>query len=112
MRPLKYQTGIYRHVQIGISKLLYVAELALRVGQSHVRQVGGEVSHITCDAERDENAEIFACPHRAVHVWRDVYDDWTGETNSEVSQENQCGKWVTLSPAKDKCLRCGKTFTY
>jgi hypothetical protein len=70
------------------------------------------MSHITCQAERDENAAINACPHRAVSVWHDVYDDWTGETHSECFQENQCGEWATISVAKDRCKRCGKTFTY
>ncbi|NPT59069.1 hypothetical protein GNZ13_32045 [Paraburkholderia sp. 5N] len=70
------------------------------------------MSHITCQAERDENAKIFACPYRAVKVWRDVEDDWTGETRSECFEENQCGEEIWLSPAKGQCKRCGLVLTY
>lgn len=70
------------------------------------------MTHITCQAERDENEAIWNCPYRSVHVWRDVVDEWTGETESQCVTENQCGDTITLSPAKDKCKRCSKTFTY
>lgn len=70
------------------------------------------MSHITCQAERDENEAMNNCPHRSIPVLRTFVDDWTGEAYEEWTTESRCGKWVTLSPAKDKCLRCEKIFTY
>lgn len=70
------------------------------------------MSHITCDAEREENKAMWACPYRAVPVYVDVYNDWTGEYESEWKEENQCGDMQRISVAKDKCIRCGKIFTY
>lgn len=70
------------------------------------------MSHITCQAERDENAAIWACPHRSVTVWREVEDDWTGEISMEPAIENQCGDSEYISVGKDRCKRCGKVFTY
>lgn len=70
------------------------------------------MSHITCQAERDENEAIWNCPYRSVEVWKSWIDEWTGEEEWGWVSENQCGDVEYLSPAKDRCKRCGKTFTY
>lgn len=70
------------------------------------------MSHITKQSERDENQEIWNCPYRAVGRYVSVYNDWTGETDEEWRYENECGDVEHISIAKDRCKRCGKTFTY
>lgn len=70
------------------------------------------MSHITCDAEREENKAIWACPYRSVSVYVEEYNDWTGEMEYNWKTENQCGDVEYISVAKDKCKRCGKVFTY
>lgn len=70
------------------------------------------MSHITCQAERDENQAINNCPFASARVWKPVEDYWTGEITEEWVIENQCGEPEYLSAAQDKCKRCGKVFTY
>lgn len=70
------------------------------------------MSHITCQSERDENAQIWDCPHRSVEVLGSFEHPITGEVCQEWYTENQCGPTERVSVAKDKCTRCGKVFTY
>lgn len=70
------------------------------------------MGHITQQSERDENQAIWDCQYRGIPVIRTIFNDWTGEFEDVYGTENQCGEMKTLSIAKDKCLRCGKIFTY
>jgi hypothetical protein len=70
------------------------------------------MSHITCQSERDENAEILACPFRDVYGSELVEHKFTGEIYEEERRTNECGKSERIATGKERCLRCGKTFTY
>lgn len=70
------------------------------------------MGHITQQSERDENQAIWDCPYRDVPITYQVLNDWTGEYEDAYGTESQCGEMITLSVAKDKCVRCGKIFTY
>lgn len=73
------------------------------------------MGHITSDSQRKENAEISACPHRGTSTKLVTEEDnFSGETVTEWREVlfDNCGPWKTLSAAQDKCLRCGKIFTY
>lgn len=71
------------------------------------------MTHITCQAERDDNAKVQNCPYAAVKLVRYVEDPWgEGEPYREEYTENQCGPSTYISAAKDKCKRCGLVCTY
>lgn len=70
------------------------------------------MSHITCQAQRDENEAIRNCPHASVSVYKEIENEWTGEMVGNWYTEDQCGPTRYVSTAQDQCIRCGKTFTY
>lgn len=70
------------------------------------------MSHITCNAERVENEEIWACPHRSVHVSGTWMHPITGDIEDVDVIQNQCGLTERVAVGKERCLRCRKTMTY
>lgn len=70
------------------------------------------MSHITCDAERVENEQIWACPNRSIPVYGTWRHPITGEEEQTEGLENQCGPTERVTVGKERCIRCGKTMTY
>lgn len=70
------------------------------------------MSHITKQSERDENEAIHNCRFANVELSHWVENEVYGGERLEHYTENQCGPTETISFAKDKCLLCGKVFTY
>ena len=73
------------------------------------------MSHITNDAQRIENAAINNCPnHGTRQQYVTLIDEETGERYEEwqTVDFNNCGAMEKVNVGQDRCIRCGRIFTY